>query len=146
MPENELSTNEKLFMIYISTIETEKKALSKSKFNDISIKDLHMIHTISIKGNPSVSEIAKILFISKQATAKRVNKLEKLGYIQKTINKQDKRSVKVTLTHKGKLLCRLHNHAHNEYIKSLLQDCSPNDKKTLDNIINHIIENIKKGR
>lgn len=138
-----ISMNDKLFMIYNSTVETEKSTLAANQFNDISISDLHIIHMISIKKDPSISEIAKGLFVSKQAVAKQVNKLEKLDYIQKVPNKQDHRQINILLTHRGNLLCRLHNKAHNQYIESLLKDCSPTEREVLDKVLDRIINNIQ---
>lgn len=140
---NELSMNDKLFMIYNSTIETEKATLAASQFNDISTSDLHVIHIISIKKNPSISEIARELSISKQAIAKQVNKLEKLDYIKKSPDKQDRRQINILLTRRGNLLCRLHNKAHNQYIELLLNSCSSDEKEVLNNVLNKMVNNIQ---
>ena len=135
----ELSVFDKLFLLYCLTLKTEKEQLAKSKFNDISISDLHIIHLISLKENITSSQIADLLSISRAALSKNIDKLEKLGYIKRVANDSDRRSYLIKLTKKGRLLRRLHNRQHINYTESLIQDLNPKEKEKLNYYLNKVI-------
>ena len=138
----ELSVSDKLFLLYCLTIKTEKEQLAKSKFNDLSINDLHVIHIISLKENITCSQIANLLSFSRAALSKTMDKLEKLNYIKRVPNSKDRRSYLIKLTKKGRLLRRLHNSQHIKYTESLIKDLNLEEKEKLNYSLNKVINHV----
>lgn len=143
---NYLSVHDKLFLIYNLAMKVEKEKLSKSQFNDLSVNDLHIIHIISLEKNITISQIAKLMAVSKAALTGSIDKLERLQYIKRVPSKTDRRVVSVRLTKKGKLLSRLYNREHVTFIDSLLKNCNEPDKTRLNKILNQLILKLKKRR
>lgn len=138
----ELSVSDKLFLLYCLTIKTEKEQLAKSKFNDLSINDLHVIHIISLKENITSSQIANLLSFSRAALSKTMDKLEKLNYIKRVPNSKDRRSYLIKLTKKGRLLRRLHNSQYIKYTESLIKDLNLEEKEKLNYSLNKVINHV----
>lgn len=145
MKKDDLSIYDKLFVLYNLTMKIEKEELAESQFNDISINDLHIIHIISLKEDITISQIAKLMGVSKPALTGNVDKLEKLDYIRRVPNKKDRRVTNIELTQRGKLLQRLHNKAHVNFIDTLLKDCSDSDIKRLNSSLDRLIGQLKTG-
>lgn len=87
--------------IYPMGIETEMVK------NNISMAELTLMRTIrhntlDSDRNNSISDIQKHLFTSTAAISKMLGILEKKGYINRDINKHNRRSLIITLTAKGK--------------------------------------------
>lgn len=81
-------------------MKLEKEKLSKSQFNDLSVNDLYIIHIISLTGS--------------------IDKLERLGYIERVPSKTDRRVTNIRFNKKGRLLSQLHNREHVAFTNSLL--------------------------
>lgn len=132
--------SDKLFMLYSLTVQHESDELAKSEFNDITVKDLHMIRAIAIKKNQTITQIAKRMVLSKATLTSNLDKLEKLGYVARQRSEKDRRVINIVLTKKGKLLYRLHNRQHGDYIRVLLGDLSDKEKQDINNAIDNLID------
>ena len=143
------SIGEKLFESYNLTIQLEKKELEASQFKDLSIKDLHTIHMIGSDKELTITEISKQLCLTKATLTSTIDKLEKRGYVLRKRNSKDRRIINIILTKKGKLLYKLYNKRHKEYMSILLKKATPSELTDLDikldSFVNYLkIENNKK--
>lgn len=143
MNEKQLSIHDKLFLVYNLVMKIEKEELSNSQFNDLSINDLHIIHIISMQKNITISQIAKLMAVSKPALTGSIDKLERLGYIKRIPNKTDRRVTNIGFTKKGKLLSRLHNRAHIAFTDEILKDCNESDKVKLNESFDRLIQQLE---
>lgn len=143
MEKDNLSIHDKLFLIYNLAMKLEKEKLSNSQFNDISVNDLHVIHIISLRKDITISQIAKLMAVSKPALTGNIDKLEKRGYIKRVPSKIDRRVINIALTKKGRLLCRLHNKVHVNFINLLLEDCNETDKLKLNITLDRLIDQLE---
>lgn len=141
--------SDKLFSLYSLTMQHEGNELAHSQFKDITVKDLHLIHSIAMNKNQTITKIAHQMSLSKATLTTSIDKLERLGYVERERNTTDRRIINIVLTKKGKLLYRLHNREHAEYINVLLKGLSDKERedvnKALDNLIGYLdkIENNK---
>lgn len=55
----------------------------------------------SSEGGLKISEISSHMKVSNPTTTQTVNKLEEKGYVERTIDKEDRRAVRIVLTEKG---------------------------------------------
>lgn len=143
MSEKKLLINDKLFIIYSLVMRKEKEDLSKSQFNDLSVNDLHIMHIISLKKDITISQIAKMMTVSKAALTGNIDKLERLGYIQRVPSKTDRRVTNIAFTRRGRLLTRLHNRAHVAFGNALLKNATLEEKNRLNEVLDSLIEKLE---
>lgn len=76
------------------------------------------------KGSRAQGEIADYLKISRPSCTTLINKLEKLGYVQRVRSKTDNREVDIFLTRKGRLVTAVQCMHRNDIIDSVLSEYS----------------------
>lgn len=139
---DKLTSADKLFLIYHLTMSIEKNKLSQSEFNDISVNDLHIIHMLYLDDTLTGTQLAKLMSVSKPALSSSIDKLEKKGYLYRSLSNQDRRVYNIRLTKKGIRLSELHNADHINYINFLLKDCTENDIHKLDSLLNDAVNSL----
>lgn len=121
--------------VYDQMIRTEEYALRHSQFNDITPKELHVIHVIGLHGDKRSTDVARRLSVSKGTLTAKLNSLERKGYVERVHDKNDRRVTFLTLTNKGRLLYRAHNAIHKKimtpYLRGLDDDNIANIKNAL---------------
>ncbi len=75
---------------------------SRSGFARLTIAQLQYIDAIHQLGEPTITEIAARLSITKASVTTGVNKLVSLGYVVKTPSSVDRRALQVSLTAAGR--------------------------------------------
>ncbi|NQL62471.1 MarR family transcriptional regulator [Streptococcus suis] len=111
--------NEYLTAIFNNVLVIQENSLRKSRFNDISIKEMHTIDEIGDKKGATPSDIARALMVTLGTVTTSLNNLERKGYIERVRSTKDRRVVHLYLTKKGRLVYRLHQRFHNEMIKQI---------------------------
>lgn len=119
--------------------QIEKNRLKGVKNVDLSISELHVLEAIG-RGDEGVSirEIAKSLDITMPSVTVATNKLEKKGLLRKTVDKEDRRVVRVVLTPLGKKFDIAHEYFHIRMIRSILSQLKEEDKPTFLNAIRNL--------
>lgn len=98
--------NDALVDVYDHIMRIEEETLRKSTFRDISVKEIHLIHAITLHDHKTSSEVANELRLTKGTLTTNVKTLERKGYVKRINDEQDHRVTRLTLTNKGKLLYR----------------------------------------
>ncbi|HFI0120373.1 TPA: MarR family winged helix-turn-helix transcriptional regulator [Streptococcus suis] len=111
--------NEYLTAIFNNVLVIQENSLRKSRFNDISIKEMHTIDEIGDKKGATPSDIARALMVTLGTVTTSLNNLERKGYIERVRSTKDRRVVHLYLTKKGRLVYRLHRQFHNEMVKQI---------------------------
>lgn len=119
--------SEALIDIYDQIMRIEESEIRKSRFKDITTKELHLIHTIGLHDRKTTSEVSRVLKLSKGTLTANLNNLEKKGYIIRMINQQDRRIINLGLTSKGRLLYRAHYAFHRQLVESCLKGFDGSD-------------------
>src|SRR6201999_2151348 len=80
-----------------------RKALDEAGFDDIPGNGLYVIGGLAL-GVPDIplGQLIKELRISKQAAGQLVDALVTRGYLERTVDKDDRRKLTITLTERGK--------------------------------------------
>ena len=94
--------------IFNNVVIIEEASLKNSKFNDVSLKEMHTIDVIGTHPDTTPSAVAKELMLTLGTVTTSLNKLEKKGYIVRTRSSVDRRVVHLSLSKKGRLVYRLH--------------------------------------
>ena len=129
---------------YPAKVESDGEiAISARKFyeiiRDFPIDDIN-IHEIE---NPTLSELAEKLKITKPSTSVMVDRLEEHGYIQKIKSDSDRRSAHVHLTTKGDKAAHLHIDLHRKFASLLTQSLTDSEKDILVVLLNKAIKSIE---
>jgi DNA-binding MarR family transcriptional regulator len=74
--------------------------------------EIHTIHHIGEQDAINITQLSKVMGISKAAISKFVNKMVKKGYVSKICNQDNKREVKLFLTEKGRMAYEGHKVYH----------------------------------
>ena len=102
--------------------------------DSLYMREVHFVVEIGSMGNPTMSELANRLNVTQGAVTQMATRLEKKGYVIRTKDTQDKRVTMISLTEKGKVLCREHiayDKKEHEVISEHLQDFSDEELEKL---------------
>jgi DNA-binding MarR family transcriptional regulator len=123
-------------------IEAKYPNLGKLSTSEISI-----IRIISEKDEVIIKDILEILDIPKSTLTSMIDRLEKQEFIVRAINKRDRRSYKLELTEKGKIVQVEHNKFEEEvYGKIILSLDTYEERQQLLELIEKIAHNISKKK
>lgn len=88
--------------------KTEDEIIDLMEYGELTHQQIHYLHTLSKLGNPTVSELAKALRLSKPSVTVLVDKLVQKGYIYKVQSDADRRSQHLHLAENGMAFQRAH--------------------------------------
>jgi DNA-binding MarR family transcriptional regulator len=123
--------NDALVDVYDHIMRIEEETLRKSTFRDISVKEIHLIHAITLHDHKTSTEVANELRLTKGTLTTSVKTLERKGYVKRINDEQDHRVTRLTLTNKGKLLYRAHDAFHRQIVKSFIKGMDGNEVKVI---------------
>jgi DNA-binding MarR family transcriptional regulator len=95
--------------------------ISQSDFSDLTQQQFHYLQVIVRMKNPTLTELADELGLTKPTVTVLVNKLVEKGYITRVKSDEDRRSIHLIINKKGAKVNSLREIAHNriaEKIKS----------------------------
>ncbi|KRM63650.1 MarR family transcriptional regulator [Ligilactobacillus agilis DSM 20509] len=110
----------------------EENELRKSKFNDLTMREMHAIHAISMYDHKSASEVAKELHLTPGTLTAMVDRLVRKGYVKRLRSEDDRRVIRLGLTKKGRVIYRAHEAFHNMMVRSFLKDLDATEIKTIE--------------
>jgi len=121
---------EKYLIEFVDTLDQSLKKLQRqvgsgSGFSTLTINQFHYIDAIARLGEPTITEIAEELKITKASVTGGVNKLIRLGFVQKTRSNDDRRVFHVRLTQTAQELVEARFQALHEYgqlVQSVLSE------------------------
>ncbi len=118
-----------------------RHALAKAGFDDIPRNGLYVIGglALGVRGDVPLAELIKELRTSKQAAGLLVDILVTRGYLERAVDKADRRKVTVTLTERGKAAAAVQAKARktidDELIAEVGQDAVACTRRTLAALI-----------
>ena len=113
--------NEALVNVFNNVVWIEEASLRESKFNDITIKDMHTIAAISMYETRTASQVAEMVHLTPSAMTSVIDKLVKKG------DDEDRRVVHLVLTHSGRTVFRAHEAFHRGMAHSLFDSLSDDE-------------------
>ena len=106
--------------IFNNVVIIEEASLKNSKFNDISLKEMHTIDVIGTHPDTTPSAVARELMLTLGTVTTSLNKLEKKGYIIRTRSSVDRR-----------LVYRLHRRFHKSMVKTITEGFNDEELKVM---------------
>jgi DNA-binding MarR family transcriptional regulator len=111
---------EKILLEFIESLDLAFKKMQeelgdRAGVSRLTLNQFQYIDAIHSLGEPTITEIADKLRITKASVTGGVNKLASMGYVVKTQSSEDKRVFHVSLTEAGQRLVRAKVQAIREY-------------------------------
>ncbi|MCB1141199.1 MAG: MarR family transcriptional regulator [Leptospiraceae bacterium] len=102
---------------------------------NISDQQFQYLQLISRTENITVGDIAQYFQVTSPTATSLIKKLEETGFIKKNVNSNDKRSIILTLTPKGKKALDVHKAAFDNIAKDITKALQPAELKQYQNFI-----------
>ena len=123
--------NELLVTIFNDILEIEQTALQQGVLNDLSVTEIHTIEAIGMYKARTMTEVANDLNITVGTLTTAITKLVKKEYVERTRGEEDRRSVMIDLTRKGKLAYRVHERFHQDMINETINGLTDEEEEVL---------------
>lgn len=114
---------------------------SKELFN-LSITQLHYLHAIRERNNPTMTELAEIFGVQKSTVTIAVNKLLQGGFIEKYPSENDLRVIYVCLSEKGKQIIEVEDAGYYRFAGCLTATLNERERETLALLLTKVLDNI----
>lgn len=99
--------------------QMEEDAKEQFSLSSLTLTQMHYLEVINHLGNPSLTELAQSLRLTKPTVKVAVDKLIGKDYIVKVRSDADRRSAHIHLTEKGKLINQMHDFAHRRIAETI---------------------------
>lgn len=94
----------------------KEEAITKEALSQITYSQFNLIHAIRMTENATITELAEVLSLTKPTLTTAVNKLMKLGLVEKRQSDEDRRIQYLELTPKGESIGKAEMNAFDECI------------------------------
>jgi len=127
--------NQFLVEVFNEILKTEEACLTDSAFQELSVREWHVIEAVCAAEEAGVSgraaEIAESLHITAGTLTTAVAILEKKGYLLRRRDASDKRVVRIASTEQGRSADRLHKQFHKKMADSVLGALDEQEQEVL---------------
>lgn len=139
---------ENLLIEFINTFDLSLKKFQAEvgdgyEISKLTIHQFQYIDAISGLGEPTITEIAEKLNITKASVTSGINKLVNLGYLIKTQSNQDRRVFHVSLTNAGGRLIKAKHQALKEYGDFIAAALTVEEASQFEGILSKLVKLFK---
>jgi len=136
-----LSTLEQAIALVSRTVaEFESQALQQhGEFVSLSMRQIVYLETIAQMERPTFSDLARQLGLARPSVTAIVDKLIRLGYVQKIQSDHDRRSYFILLTEKGQALSQAHQKIHRAMAEQLTRRLDQSELEQLVSLLGKVI-------
>lgn len=102
--------------------------------DSLYMREVHFVVELGSMDSPNMSEVANRLNVTQGAVTQMATRLEKKGYVIRQKDSQDKRVTTISLTEKGKILCKEHiafDKKEHEFLSEMLKEFSDEEMEKL---------------
>jgi DNA-binding MarR family transcriptional regulator len=136
---------EKILLEFASTLDISLKKIQKdigngSVISRLTINQLQYIEAIYELENPTITEIAEKLEITKASVTTAINKLSQLGYVTKTQSTEDKRIFHVCLTEASDKLMKAKSQASKEYVEFIYSALGKDEARQFEKTLTKLVK------
>ena len=135
------------YMLLVEKISNTTKS-HKSFGTDVNIyrSEIHIIQLIGDRGEVYISEISRLIGVTKGTVSQIVKRLESKELVNRFVDENNNTRLLVNLTEKGVIAYRDHldyHHRKHEEMDRFLCSLSGEDKQVLENFLNKAYEMIE---
>ena len=118
--------------------ELEEIAKQESGFTDLTTTQMYYIEVIYKLHNPTISELAGALKLSKPTVTIGIDRLIDKGYVKRVQSDEDKRSAHLHLTDKGVAFNNVHIYSHRKFAEMVEGALSKEEITQLETLLEKI--------
>ncbi len=126
-----------------SITQYKEEMVGKSEFSDITVSQLFYLEAIYHLHNPTLSQLADHLKVSKASATAAVQKLIRKGLVSKTQSSTDQRVYHVHLSGAGERLIEAEMRALSEFAGNIKKSLTAHERKQLVKIFQKIISHYR---
>jgi len=115
--------------------QTEESAKEQFNLENLTHSQMHYLEIISFLKNPTITELAASLKLTKPTVKVAVDRLIERDYVYKVKSDEDKRSAHLHLTEKGNLINQMHDYAHKCFAESIRRKLNKGEQESLANLL-----------
>jgi DNA-binding MarR family transcriptional regulator len=139
---------EEILIEFVDTLDgLLKKVTAKvgvdAGLSKLTINQFHYIDAINHMGDPTLTELAAELAITKASITAGINKLIAMGYVIKTQSSEDKRVFHVRLTDAGECLVQAKYQALKEYGEFIRAALSEDEARQFEEMLSKLVKVFK---
>ena len=134
--ENDLKEKMVKFTRLISV--AEEGAKEQCETQDLTTTQLNYLEIIGELGNPTITELASAMGLTKPSVTIVVDRLAAKGFVRKVHSDTDKRSSHLHLTELGEQINKRHDYAHDYMIDLIARKLSENELKSFTLLLDKI--------
>ncbi|MFH1853589.1 MAG: MarR family transcriptional regulator [Candidatus Neomarinimicrobiota bacterium] len=132
---------EQLIEIFSQNMEQYETALfRRGEFANLTLAQIHYLDTIAHLGNPTVSELALAMKVSKPTATQTMDKLVAKGFVRRVSSETDRRVRNLHLTAAGQKLTNEHDSMHREYAEFFRQALNSEEVEMLENLLDKVVD------
>jgi DNA-binding MarR family transcriptional regulator len=124
--------------LFNDILSIEENVLRQGEFNNLSMRDFHIIEQMARLGNTNMTELAKVMRVTKGTLTVAIDNLVRKGYVERSRKSSDRRMVEVWLTDKAKKAEQRHAKFHHEMIRDVINEMDREELKVLDRALNKV--------
>jgi DNA-binding MarR family transcriptional regulator len=118
-----------------------RRALGNADYDDLPKNGLYVIGGLALgAGDIPLSQLIKELRISKQAAGQLVDTLVTRGYLQRTVDPEDRRKLTITLTERGRAAASVQAAAREQIDTALMACVGENDVASMRRALAALID------
>jgi DNA-binding MarR family transcriptional regulator len=121
-------------------VDTEESAKDQFNLSNLTPTQMRYIETINLLDNPSITELATQLKLSKPTVKVAIDKFIEKDYVFKVKSDEDRRSAHLHLTEKGKLINQIHEYAHKVIAESFSRKLNSEEKEILISLLLKVLK------
>jgi DNA-binding MarR family transcriptional regulator len=134
------ATNDLMSLIFNAGQILREKARDKSNFKDCSFLHMHVLHYIKEQKETSMKAMADYLHITPPSATSLVNSLVKKGFVERTTDENDRRTINIKITKIGTGLLKNNFDRIISIVEQGVNKLNEKEKKELINILKKISE------
>jgi DNA-binding MarR family transcriptional regulator len=132
--------------ILLSSEILEEEMRQESNLKNMTTRQLYCIELIKNLQNPSMTELAEKMNISKASISVMIERLEKNHFIYKVTSDNDRRTAHVHLTAEGEKAASLHTELHKRISELLTADMTDSEKEILIVLLNKSVKSLNENK
>lgn len=137
-PEQREELDDLLTRTFNAVLRVEERALHNRLTEGLTMAEIHAVAAIGLYESNTMSEVAGRLSVTLATLTTTMNKLERKGLVKRERSQEDRRCVLVSLTRRGREVCRAHGLFHRYMIKEALTDLTPEEAVILTRSLSKI--------
>lgn len=114
-------------------------------FADLSMRQFIYLDLIGRLSNPTPTELARALQVSKPTVSVAINHLEEAGYVRKVQSDEDRRSYHLHLSEKGEQFSRAHANVHRAIAQMITTGLDEAEVEQLTRLMGKVLRHLEAG-